>query len=141
MADETHTAIIHRLVEEVYNQGNLAVAEDIYAPTILLNDQVFSITELKAAIEELRTVLPDFRITLTAPYVVRDLVEAQWTIHGSVSELQRGGETSREQASWTGLRLFRIVDGKIVEVWCNRAAIDHLEAIGLPALPMSLSEA
>ena len=59
-ADETHTAILRRLVEEIYNRGNLAEAEALYAPTVLLNDQVFSITELKAAIHELRTVLPGF---------------------------------------------------------------------------------
>jgi hypothetical protein len=33
------------------------------------------------------------------------------------------------------------VDGKIVEVWYNRAAFEHLEAIGLPAQPLSLGEA
>ena len=140
-ADETHTAILRRLVEEIYNRGNLAEDEALYAPTVLLNDQVFSITELKAAIHELRTVLPGFRVTLTAASSIGDLVEVHWTIHRSVSELPGGGGTSKPQGRWTGLRLFRIVDGKIVEVWYNRAAFEHLEAIGLPAQPLSLGEA
>ncbi len=140
MTTVDHTVLIQRLVTELYNQRNLAAAEALFAPTIQLNGQLFSVVELQEAIAALPTLLPGFHVTLDVMNAAEDWVVTHWTIHRTATEPRHGMDASTEPASWTGLRLFRFADDKIAEVWCNAAARHRLEDLelrpqwGLPAL-------
>jgi hypothetical protein len=70
-------------------------------------------------------------------------VTAHWTIHRARSEESCDNGTSRQHGSWTSIRLFRIVDGKIVEEWYHWAAIRRLQdlfPICMPELPQGYTD-
>ncbi len=126
-----HLALLHRLVEEVYNAGNLAVAEALYAPTVLVNDQPYTVDELVAAMRQVRTTLPDLQVTVEVLGLAGDLLAVAWTIQRTAGETAGSERESQWTSGWTGLRLLRVVEGKIMEVWLNAAARQQLEDLDL----------
>ena len=138
MASEMHTSIILRLVEEVFNQGNLAAVDTVYAPVFTLNDLPTGIEDFKQAITMLHATFPGFHVTTDDLVTAGDMVAATWTIHTRpLAAEPREALTAREMA-WTGVHVFRITGGKIVEEWLNWDALNQLQQVDplfMPQLP------
>ena len=122
-----HLALLHRLVEELYNEGNVAAAEALYAPTVLVNGEAYTVAELVAAMRQVRTTLPDLQVTVEVLGMSGDLLVVAWTIQRTAGEAAGSGRAPQRRGGWTGLRLLRVVEDRIVEVWLNGAAHQRLE--------------
>ena len=81
MTAETHTALIQRIVEEIFNQGNLELARELYAPSVLFNGQAMTVEDLKEAIVMLHELIPGFHVTAVDVVSTQDKVAVQWTIY------------------------------------------------------------
>jgi hypothetical protein len=138
MAGETQEALIRRLVEEVFNQVDLATAEEIYAPTILYNGERLCIEELKEAIALLHRAIPGLRITTGLMIAAGNMLVTNWTIHRGAFPAHGNGAATASHRPWTGLRLFRIQNGKITEVWANRDVRSRLVDLDLRLSPSPL---
>ena len=115
----SHEAIYRRLIEEGFNQGNLAVVDELVAPGAREHQRGAGdgIEGTKNTIKYLRSAFPDFKITIDELVVSGDKVWAR----------QRGGGTNLGSFAGhpaTGVKAFtdvidvvRIEDGKIVEHW------------------------
>ena len=119
MANEDQKAIVRRLIEEVWNQGNLAVADELLAPDLAARHTGW--------VERFRTALPDLRCTIDLLVAEDDWVVALQTRTGShtgvatglfVGQLVPGGELAPtgRRVSTTGALFCRIEDGRIVEL-------------------------
>src|SRR5690242_5863870 len=108
MSDKAHIALIHRLVEELFNRTNLKVADALYAPTYLLNDLATRVEDLKDAVVTIHGLIPGFRVTVSDVVQDGEMVAAAWTIHSRSREIAVGSRPAGRARSWTGLRLFRI---------------------------------
>jgi predicted SnoaL-like aldol condensation-catalyzing enzyme len=138
MASEMHKTIIHRLVEEVFNQGDLAAVDTVYAPVFTLNDLPTRVNDFKQAITMLHATFPGFHITTGDLVAIEDIVAATWTIHTRPSPLELYEALATREAAWTGLHVFRITEGKIVEEWLNWDALQqlqHFDPLFMPQLP------
>jgi len=86
MAEETNKALLHRFVEELVNQGNMAVAPELVAPDFIELDPFPGQTPGRAglieSIERLRAAFPDLI----------------WRIEETVAE----GEQVASLHSWSG---------------------------------------
>ena len=86
MSEETNTALLHRFVEELVNQGNMAVAPELVASDFIELDpfpgQTPGRAGLTESIERLRTAFPDLI----------------WRIEEMVAE----GEKVASLHSWSG---------------------------------------
>ena len=86
MSEETNKALLRRFVEELVNQGNMAVAPELVAPDFLELDpfpgQAPGRAGLIESMERLRTAFPDLT----------------WRIEEMVAE----GETVASLNSWSG---------------------------------------
>ena len=112
-------AIYRRLIEEGFNQGNLAVVDELVAPDAQEHQRgsADGIEGTKGTIRYLRSAFPDFKITIDEIVVSGDKVWAR----------QKGGGTNLGSFAGhppTGIKAFtdvidvvRIEDGKIVEHW------------------------
>ncbi|HEY0831581.1 MAG TPA: ester cyclase [Candidatus Dormibacteraeota bacterium] len=121
----SHEAIYRRLIEEGFNQGNLAVVDELVSPGAREHQRGAGdgIEGTKNTIKYLRSAFPDFKITIDEVIESGDKVWAR----------QRGGGTNRGSFAGhppTGVKAFtdvidivRIEDGKIVEHW---GVPDHL---------------
>ena len=115
----SHEAIYRRLIEETFNQGNLAVVDELVAPDAREHQRGAKdgIEGTKGTIKYLRSAFPDFKITIDEVAVSGDTVWAR----------QKGGGTNLGSFAGhapTGIKAFidvidvvRIEDGKVVEHW------------------------
>ncbi len=115
----TNEAIYRRIIEEGFNQGDLAVVDELVAPGAREHQRGAKdgIDGTKDTIKYLRSAFPDFRITIDEVAVIGDMVWAR----------QKGGGTNLGSFAGhppTGIKAFtdvidvvRIEDGKIVEHW------------------------
>ena len=138
MPAETHRAIIHRLVEQVYNQANLAAVDTVYAPIFQLNGLPTRIEDFKQAITLIHATIRGFHVTTGDLVTSGDLVTVTWTIHSTPIEPERGTGPAPGEGVWTSIHLFRIVEGMIVEEWLNWDALSQLQqldSLHMPELP------
>jgi predicted ester cyclase len=115
----TNEAIYRRMIDEGFNQGNLAVVDELVAPGAREHQRGAKdgIDGTKDTIRYLRSAFPDFRITIDDVVAIGDMVWAR----------QKGGGTNLGSFAGhppTGIKAFidvidvvRIEDGKIVEHW------------------------
>ncbi|HKB34187.1 MAG TPA: ester cyclase [Candidatus Dormibacteraeota bacterium] len=115
----SHEAIYRRLIEEGFNQGNLAVVDELVSPDCREHQRGSrdGVEGTKGTINYLRSAFPDFKITIDEVVVSGDKVWAR----------QKGGGTNLGGFAGhppTGIKAFtdvidlvRIEDGKIVEHW------------------------
>jgi predicted ester cyclase len=115
----SNEAIYRRLIEEGFNQGNLAVVDELVAPGALEHQRGArdGVEGTKDTIKYLRSAFPDFKITIDEVVMAGDKVWAR----------QRGGGTNLGSFAGhppTGIKAFtdvidlvRIEGGKIVEHW------------------------
>ena len=123
MSTDTNKALIRRHFDAIWNQGQLAVADEIVAPTYLshfpLPGQPPGIAGFKYAVQLLRTSFPDLQIIVEDLIAEGDKVVARLTAYGTHRATFRGIAPTGRAVKWAGIRIFRIADGKIVEHWAN----------------------
>jgi predicted ester cyclase len=84
----------------------------------------------RASIAALRAVFPDIHFTLEDVLVDRDKVIVRWTCHGThKGEFRRIAPTGT-QVTFTGITIYRVVNGKIVERWSEEDGISLLQQLG-----------
>ena|SRR5438552_9587074 len=79
MSAEENKAIAQRYWEELWNTGNLASIDEIFAPDYASS----RIERMKRNISRWRTAFPDFRSTIEDIFAEGDKVVVQWTIRGT----------------------------------------------------------
>ena len=134
----SHEAIYRRLIEEGFNQGNLAVVDDLVSPGCREHQRGSKdgIEGTKGTINYLRSAFPDFKITIEEVLVSGDKVWVR----------QKGGGTNLGSFAGhppTGIKAFtdvmdvvRIEDGKIVEHWGVPDQLGMMLQLGLIPQPV-----
>jgi predicted ester cyclase len=123
MSAEENKAVVRRYFEEVWNQGNLAVLDEIMAPECPINDDEHTTREQwRDALAAWLSALPDFHYHVHHLVAEGDLVAAKSRFTGT----HRGHFRLGTWADWppTGnsvdyqeMIFFHLADGKIVKVW------------------------
>ena len=136
MSTEENKAVLRRLFDEFYNMGNMAVADEIMASSIVIHDA--SAPELRGdpALAKQRhqaqlTATPDFHITLEDTVAEGDKIAYRWTMRGTQTGPMRGIPPTGRSFAMTGMSVVRFVDGKMAEVWHNYDALGMLQQLGL----------
>jgi predicted SnoaL-like aldol condensation-catalyzing enzyme len=130
---EHNVAVVHRAVEEVWNQRDFDVADALFAPDYvnhggLIPDLVQGPEMIKISVALFRTAFPAFRVTAEAVIAEgRDTVLLRWTAHNDAS--------SGEQGRLLGTTRSRFEDGKIAESW---TCWDHDGVLGRMGLTPAL---
>jgi steroid delta-isomerase-like uncharacterized protein len=122
MSTDTKT-IIRRHFDAIWNQGQLEVADELVAPTYVSHfpvpGQPPGIAGFKYAVQLLRTSFPDLHITVDDLIAEGDTVVARLTARGTHRAPFRGIAPTGRSVAWTGIRIFRLAQGQIVEHWAN----------------------
>lgn len=121
MSIEQNKQIMRRMIEEVWNQGNLAVAEELFAPdhTSPSAPQLPPGAEgVKFLVKMFRDAMPDYHMTIDMVLADENQVCARFVQSGTHTggDLM-GMKASGRKATWTEIGVLRIKDGKIVESW------------------------
>ncbi|GAC1400769.1 MAG: hypothetical protein NVSMB65_18440 [Chloroflexota bacterium] len=123
---------VRRAVEEVWNAGDLALADVLFAPTYvnhggLIPDLVRGPEAIKMAVTLYRAAFPGLHITVESFTAEQQLVEVRWAARRT--RPAPGGPAAARQEVLTGTMRSRHAGGQIEESWMhwdNSAALSHL---------------
>lgn len=154
MSTDANEALATRIVEEVWNQGNLALLDELYAP----EDRSQSREQFKEAVRVYREAFPDLKVTIDLMVAAGDAVMYRWTVRGThkgairglnASDVLAGPHAGAERPLWltlvepTGIHVavvgassYRIRDGKIISAWILIDQPSLLQQIGALPLPV-----
>ncbi|HLK62603.1 MAG TPA: ester cyclase [Bryobacteraceae bacterium] len=133
-------ALIRRWFEEVWNQGREEVIEELRAPDsvgIGLGETpvaVHGAIGFKVFYQNLRSSLPDLRVTVEHLIAEGDMVAAHIQVEGTHMGEGLGVPPTGEIVRFSGMLFARIADGKIAESWNNLDQLGLLRQVG--AVPL-----
>jgi predicted ester cyclase len=130
MSTEQNEAIARRYYEEVWDKGNLAEVDELVAPNIVLNEWAPGLEGLKKVITSTRSSFPDLHYTLEDIITAGDKVVIRFTFHGTHKGEYRGISPTDKQVMYTGIGIWRISGGKLVEHWSNVDLLGLLQQLG-----------
>jgi predicted ester cyclase len=90
---------------------------------------------LRSAFEHFRITFPDLHVAVEQLVAEADLVAARWTATGTHSGELAGIAATGTSVRWSGIDVYRLADGRIVEWWRNDDFVWLLEQLGRNLLP------
>jgi predicted ester cyclase len=143
MSIEENKALVRRLNQEAFNQGDATAPEKYLAPDFLNHvSGKRGIEDFRRIMGYVQAIFPDGQTTVDQEVAEGDLVMQVLTSTGThLGELRMPWGTippTGKRVSWQSVRIYRVVDGKIVEHWAVRDDLTLLMQLGvLPARAQS----
>jgi steroid delta-isomerase-like uncharacterized protein len=137
MSTEENKAIVRRAYEEVFSNGNFAVADELYTATHVNHypgnppGLPSGLEGFKQLIAFYRSAFPDLHFTIEDQIAEGDKVVTRTTSAGTNTGSLMGIPATGKSATITGIQIDRIADGKIVETWGNFDQLGLLQQIGI----------
>jgi steroid delta-isomerase-like uncharacterized protein len=130
--------LTRRIFEEMQSQGNLAIADDIFASDFVNHTPFGDMVGPEGAkqfVTKLRTGFPDLQVTIEEQIAEGDKVATHWTARGTHQNEFQGIPATGKQMEIRGIVISQIADGKIVEQWGNPDVLALMQQLGVvPAL-------
>lgn len=135
MSTEDNKAIVRRMTEVFYNQGAIERADQFFAATYVHHDpaspQVRDRAGLQEAVRTFRAGCPDLHITTDELVAEGDKVLKRWTYHATHTGNLSGLPPTGKRITMSGLELFRLADGQIVESWLGYDNLSLMQQLGV----------
>ena len=132
---QANKAVVERWGEEIWNGGDLAVVDEIIAEGYVhhssLRGDMRGRGALREGIGRWRAALPDMRFTKEL-LADGDRVVQHWTCKGTHKGPWQGVPGTGKAVTFSGVTIFRIAGGKIVESWAYWDVPFFLKQVGKP---------
>ncbi len=139
MSTEENKAIVRRALEVFYNQGKVERADDFYAATYVHHDpaspHVRDRDDLVETVRGFRAGCPDLHITIDDLVAEGDTVTKRWTLRATHTGALSGLPPTGNRITVSGLELFRLANGKIVECWLGYDNLSMMQQLGVIPAP------
>ena len=138
---EHNKAIVRRLFAELWNNGNLSVAGELFAPNYQHHDASTPDfgrgpdSEKKRA-SLYRNAFPDVHFTIEDVIAEGETVMTRWSCRGTHKGDLNGIAATNKQFTITGITVARVSNGKIVEGFVNWDALGLMQQLGVVAQPV-----
>jgi len=133
---ENNKAIVRRLFAELWNNGNLSLADQLFTPNYTHHDSSSPDfghgpeSERKRA-TLYRTAFPDLRLTIEDLIAEGDTVMARWSCHGTHKGDLNGIAPTGKQFTISGVTIARLLNGKLAESHVNWDALGMMQQLGV----------
>jgi steroid delta-isomerase-like uncharacterized protein len=142
MSTVDNKATIRRSIEEGWNQGKVAIYDEICAPNYIHHDPTFfnvrTHEDYKRWVTEMRSAFPDLHLTMEDMITEGEQVVVRWTFHGTntgdIVTLMHIPATGK-QVTVTGITIARLAGGKVVEDWHLGDHLGMFQQLGLIPVP------
>jgi len=133
---EQNKTIVRRLFEELWNKGNLPVADELIAPTYTHHDAATPDVGRgpdgeKKRVTLYRNAFSDLRLTVEDIIAEGETVMARWSCWGTHKGDLNGIAPTGKQFNITGVSIARFTNGKMSEGFVNWDALSLLEQLGV----------
>src|SRR5579863_4589992 len=120
-AQSENKALIHRWFEEVWNQGREELIDELRAPDsvgIGLGESpaaVYGPSGFKVFYQNLRSALPDLRVSVEHVIAEGDMVAVRIQVEGTHMGPGLGVPPTGQNVQFSGMLIARIAEGRIAE--------------------------
>jgi steroid delta-isomerase-like uncharacterized protein len=141
MSVEQNKALFRRLVEEVFNKGNVSTIDEFLAPNFVEREVLPPGTPsgregVKQLTMMFRTAFPDFNVSIDDMIAEGDKIVARTTWSGTQKGEFMGIPSSGKRVSFDVIDIIRISEGKGVEHWGVMDSSAMMQQLGvIPAGP------
>ena len=122
VSPEQHKAVTRRVFDDLFNRGRYEAIAEIYTKDCVVhhNNKTTSLDEAVSEGKGWRSAAPDLQMTPNEMTVQGDIVTVSWTAKGTHTGKGNGlVRPTGKHILVHGASRFRIVNGKIAEVWNN----------------------
>ena len=137
---DTNKTLVRRLFDEVWNKGNLPVADELFAQNYNHHDS--STPDLgrgpegeKKRATLYRNAFPDIRFTVEDLIAEGESVTARWSCHGTHKGELKGIAPTGKQITISGISVARFTNGKMIEGYVNWDALGMMQQLGVVTEP------
>lgn len=133
---ERNKAQVRRVIEEIYNRGDLAVVDELAASDLVIHASSQDIRGRDGAkqyVAALRAGFPDLHLTVEDQVAEGDMVVTRWTARGTHTGAFQGIPATGKAIRVTGTDIDRIIDGKTVECWAHVDELGLMQQLGVVA--------
>jgi steroid delta-isomerase-like uncharacterized protein len=133
---QANKRLVVRFYEEVWAGGNVAFAEEVFAPDYVRHDlrpteAPPGATGQARIAAAFRNAFPDLQWRVDLVLGESDLVAARWTATGTHTGDWGAVRPTGKRAEFSGVNIFRFGDnGKVVEIWNHRDDLGLMEQLG-----------
>lgn len=136
MSANDNGAVVRRFIDEVFNRGDFAAADEILAPDYVHHDpataEMGSGREgLEQMVTYYRQAFPDFSVDLDDQIVAEDKVVERWTGRGTHQGALMGIPATGRTITASGISIHRLAGGRIAETWTIFDTAGMLRQLGM----------
>lgn len=140
MSSEQNKAVIRRFIEEVWGKGDTTLLSDLADVNVAdhnpMPNQASGIDGQRQAVNLFHSAFKDIRMKVEDLIAEGDKVVDHWTVSASNYGDFLGIPATGRSVTFTGTDIYRLVDGKIVELWHVEDILGLLQQLGaVPNMP------
>lgn len=128
-------AIARRITEEAWNKGDLGVIDELFVSDFVDHNPHGGTSRdregYKTFIRQVRAAFPNLENRDEDLIAEGDKVVSRWTTRATHRGDWMGVPPTGKEVVGTGIIIWRIVDGKVVERWNNYDALGLLRQVGM----------
>jgi len=134
MATEENKAVIRRMFDDFFKQGNLAAADDFIAPNIIYHPFPPTFPTgpdgFRFVFKMLSSSFPDQCIAIDDIIAEDDKVVVRSTFSGTQTGPLMGFAPTGKHCTQSQISIFRLANGKVIEYWFNADDLGMLRQLG-----------
>ena len=131
---EQNKEIARRIFDEVWNEGNIDVADQLVGTNFVLHDPAQNLDKdlagFKKHVAGVRAAFPDIHFAVEDMVAEGDKVVSRWSAQGTHRGDFLGVGATGKRMTVTGIVVTRHANGKNVETWSNWDALGLLQQLG-----------
>lgn len=133
-------ALIARVADELWNEGNLSVVNEVMAPEGAYHGPHMpggtgDREAWRRAVGMYLAAFPDSHVTFDELLVCADTVVGRWSATGTHTGPLPGVEPTGRRIAIDGITVYRIAGGQVVEAWEQLDMLGMWRQIGVVELP------
>jgi steroid delta-isomerase-like uncharacterized protein len=137
---EENKALARRAIEEMFNEGNLDVADELLAPDYVDHDasspeEIRGPEGFKRFVATARSAFPDTHVRIEEQVAEGDLVATRYVFSGTQEGELEGIPPTGNRVEFSGISIDRISGGKLAETWDNYDAMGMMQQLGVIPSP------
>lgn len=140
MSTEQNKALVRRLMEEVFNRGNINLVDELFASDFVEREELPpGLPPGREAVKQLltmfRSAFPDFKVTIDDVIAEGDKVVVRSTWSGTHKGEFMGIPPTSKSVSFGVFDTMRIAGGKFVEHWGQMDTMGMMQQLGVTPAP------
>ncbi len=135
---EKQEAIARRVIDEVWNNGNLKLIDELFTTDYVNNDPVNPVRGREGTrdlVKKYRTAFPDLRLHIDDLFSAGDRVVIRWHSTGTHRGQLEGLAPTGRQGGSPGITIFRLAGDQVREAFVNWDALGLMQQLGVVTLP------